>query len=66
MHLLLASITLPTFPTVDLAAPIEWLFNGFTALVSSNAGLAITAGLGMAFLPMAIRKIKGFGKSAVK
>ncbi|MGM0124289.1 hypothetical protein IGI37_001663 [Enterococcus sp. AZ194] len=59
-------MTLPTFPTVDLAEPINWMVTGFTGLVSSNAGLVVGAGLAMALLPMAIRKIKGFAKSAVK
>lgn len=57
---------LPEFPTVDLAAPINWMVQGFTNLVSSNATLVIGAGLAMALLPLAIRKIKSFAKSAVK
>lgn len=57
---------LPEFPTMDLGASINWMVNGFTSLVSSNAALVIGAGLAMAFLPMAIQKIKSFGKKAVK
>lgn len=59
-------MTLPEFPTVDLAEPINWMVTGFTGLVTSNAGLVVSAGLVMALLPTAIRKIKGFAKSAVK
>lgn len=57
---------LPQFPTVDLAEPINWMVEGFTALVSSNAALVIGAGLAMAVLPMAIGKIKGFAKKAIR
>lgn len=57
---------LPTFPTVDLSETVNWMVTGFTGIVSSNAGLVITAGIVMAALPIAIRKIKGFGKSAIK
>lgn len=59
-------MTLPEFPTVNLAEPVNWMVTGFTTLVTDNAGLVIGAGLAMAFLPLAIRKIKSFGKSAVK
>jgi len=59
-------MTLPEFPKVELSETINWMVNGFTALVSSNASLVIGAGLAMAILPMAIRKIKGFAKSAIK
>lgn len=58
--------TLPTFPTVDLSTTVNWMVNGFTGIVSSNAGLVITAGLVMAALPVAISKIKSFGKKAIK
>ena len=58
--------TLPTFPTVDLSTTVNWMVNGFTGIVSSNAGLVITAGLVMAALPAAISKIKSFGKKAIK
>ncbi len=59
-------MTLPAFPTMDLASSVTWMVEGFTGLVSSNAALVIGAGLAMAFLPMAIQKIKSFGKKAVK
>lgn len=59
-------MTLPEFPKVELSETINWMVNGFTSLVSSNASLVIGAGLAMAILPMAIRKIKGFAKSAIK
>lgn len=59
-------MNLPEFPTMDLSASINWMVNGFTSLVSANAPLVIGAGLAMAFLPMAIQKIKSFGKKAVK
>lgn len=57
---------LPSFPTVDLSETVNWMVTGFTGVVTSNAGLVITAGIVMAALPIAIRKIKGFGKSAIR
>lgn len=59
-------MTLPTFPTVDFAEPVNWMVEGFTGLVSSNATLVIGAGLAMAVLPIAIMKIKGFAKKAIR
>lgn len=57
---------LPAFPTVDLKPAVDWMVNGFTGLVTSNAGLVITAGLLMALVPLAIIKIKGFAKKAIR
>ncbi|WCG33361.1 hypothetical protein PML78_01350 [Enterococcus dispar] len=59
-------MTLPEFPTVDFAEPINWMVTDFTGLVSSNATLVIGAGLAMAVLPIAIMKIKGFAKKAIR
>ncbi|WP_367377950.1 hypothetical protein [Enterococcus gilvus] len=59
-------MTLPTFPTIDLSTYVEWMVNGFTGLVSSNAGLVIGAGVVMSFVVMAIVKIKGFAKKAIR
>jgi len=42
------------------------MVKGFTGLVSSNAGLVIGAGVVMSFAVMAIVKIKGFAKKAVR
>ena len=58
--------TLPAFPEIDLSTSVNWMLNGFTGIVTSNAALVIGAGIAMAALPIAIRKIKGFGKSAIK
>lgn len=57
---------LPEFPKIDLAGPINWMVNGFTSLVTSNAPLVIGAGLIMFLVPFAIVKVKNFGKKAVK
>lgn len=57
---------LPAFPTVDLKPAVDWMVTGFTGLVTSNAGLVVTAGLLMALVPLAIIKVKGFAKKAVK
>ncbi|MDT2472431.1 hypothetical protein P7D68_19830 [Enterococcus avium] len=59
-------MTLPTFPTVDLSTYVTWMVDGFTGLVSSNAGLVIGAGVVMSFVVLAIVKIKGFAKKAVR
>lgn len=59
-------MTLPTFPTIDLSTYVEWMVNGFTGLVSSNAALVIGAGVVMSFVVMAIVKIKGFAKKAIR
>lgn len=59
-------MTLPTFPTVDLTSYVEWMVKGFTGIVSSNAGLVIGAGVIMAFAVMAIVKVKGFAKKAIR
>ncbi|MDY4025977.1 MAG: hypothetical protein SOZ13_12920 [Enterococcus avium] len=59
-------MTLPTFPTVDLSTYVNWMVEGFTGLVSSNAGLVIGAGVVMSFVVLAIVKIKGFAKKAVR
>lgn len=57
---------LPTFPTVDLSETVNWFVDGFTGLVTSNAGLVIGAGLAIFAVPYALRKIKSFGKSAMR
>lgn len=59
-------MTLPTFPTIDLTTHVEWMVNGFTAMVTSNASLVIGAGVIMAFVVMAIVKIKSFAKKAIR
>lgn len=59
-------MNLPEFPTVDLKEPVEWMVNGFTGLVTSNATLVIGAGVAMALVVTAIVKIKGFAKKAVR
>lgn len=59
-------MTLPTFPTIDLTTQVEWMVNGFTTMVTSNATLVIGAGVAMALVVTAIMKIKGFAKKAVK
>ena len=59
-------MTMPEFPTVDLTTPINWLRDGFVGVVTDNAALVITAALVMAGVVIAIKKVKGFGKSAMK
>lgn len=57
---------LPTFPTIDLAAPINWMLDGFTGMLTSNATLLIGAGIIMALVPVAFKKIKSATVSSVK
>ncbi|MEY8497599.1 hypothetical protein [Enterococcus avium] len=57
---------LPAFPTIELTKYVEWMVNGFTGIVSTNAGLVIGAGVIMAFAVMAIVKVKSFAKKAIR
>lgn len=57
---------LPAFPTFDLSSTVNWMVDGFTSMVSSNAGVIIGASLAMAVLPMAIKKGIGFFKTTMK
>mgnify|MGYP004601709075 CR=1 FL=1 len=62
----LGATTMPTFPTIDLAEPINWLRDGFVGIVTTNAPIVIGAALVMTGVVVAISKVKGFGKSAMK
>ncbi|EMF0203500.1 hypothetical protein NXK88_002783 [Enterococcus hirae] len=57
---------MPTFPTVDLSEQINWLVDGFGKVVASNAGLVVGAAIAMALLPVAIKKVVSFAKSALR
>lgn len=59
-------MNLPEFPTFSLKEPVDWVVNGFVGFVSDNASLAIGAGVVMAFAVMAVVKIKGFAKKAIR
>ncbi|MBU5361363.1 hypothetical protein KQI58_09770 [Enterococcus raffinosus] len=59
-------MTLPTFPTIDLTDQVEWMVKGFTGIVTANAGIVIGGAVIMAFAVMAIAKVKGFAKKAVR
>jgi hypothetical protein len=58
--------SLPSFPTVDLSAYVNWVRDGIVNLWTSNAVLIIGAGIVMAAMPIVIKKVKGMGKSAIK
>lgn len=66
MHLFLGATTMPDFPTVDLASGIKWFTDGFTGIISSNAGVIIMSGIAIAGITGAIWAIRRFGKKAVK
>ena len=50
---------MPTFPTIDMSAPINWFIDGIMAMFTANIGLISTAiiVIGLAFsIPKFIKR----------
>lgn len=59
-------VTLPAFPTFDIAPVAQWFMTGATEMLKSNAMWLIVPGLVIAAVFGAVALIKRTGKKAVK
>lgn len=59
-------ITMPAAPDVDLSEPLQWFFDFAVSIFTSNVGIIITVGIGIAAIFGGMSLAKKFGKSAVK